>query len=103
MDIQSRIDEFEELEEGWNGYNNCPPIPEPVVNRSRRFADALEDRRSEAEVFPTGRETIQFEFEDMEIEIFETFVEILHESTFGDEPNVFSLTLEEAIEKYTGA
>jgi len=102
MNIQNRIDEFEELEEGWNGYN-APPIPESVVNRSRRFADEIEEKRGEAEVFPTGRKTIQFEFEDMEIEIFETFVEILHESTFGDEPNVFSLTLEEAIEKYTGA
>ncbi len=101
MDIHKRIDEFEQLEEGWNGYN-APPIPESVVNRSRRFANALE--REEAGVFPTGRETIQFEFENMEVEIFETFVEILHESTFGDEPNVFSLTLEEAIEKYaTGA
>ena len=100
MDIQSRIDEFANLEKGWNGYN-APPIPESVVNRSRRFADALEEKQNEGGVFPTGRETIQFEFEDMEIEIFETFVEILHESTFGDEPNVFSLTLEEAIEKYT--
>ena len=71
MDLKSRIDEFAGLEQGWNGYN-APPIPEMVIERSRRFASAL---KKEAEVFPTGRESIQFEFDNMEIEIFESEVE----------------------------
>lgn len=97
--MESRIDEFQELEQGWNGYN-APPIPESVIERSRRFADALD---KEAEVFPTGRESVQFEFGNKEIEIFESSVGIVQESTFRDDPYECTLDLEEAIDKYTGA
>ena len=99
MDLKSRIDEFAGLEQGWNGYN-APPIPEMVIERSRRFASAL---KKEAEVFPTGRESIQFEFDNMEIEIFESEVELLQESTFAEDPYECTLNLDEAIDKHTGA
>lgn len=94
MDLHKRLDEFQGLQKGWNGYG-APPIPESVINRSRRFASAL-DR--EAEVFPTGRESVQFEFDNIEVEIFESSVEVLKDSDGSMEVSVEDL--DEAIERY---
>jgi len=100
MDLHKRIDEFQALQKGWNGYG-APPIPESVISRSRRFANKL-DR--EAEVFPTGRESVQFEFDNIEVEIFESSVEVLKDSTPSDGYTEFSLDdIDEAIERYGGA
>jgi len=101
MDLHKRIDEFEGLQKGWNGYG-APPIPESVIDRSRRFASAL-DR--EAEVFPTGRESVQFEFGNIEVEIFESSVEVLKDSTSsgGGYTEVSLDDIDEAIEWYEEA
>ncbi len=94
MDLHKRLDEFQGLQKGWNGYG-APPIPESVINRSRRFASALE---REAEVYPTGRESIQFEFDNIEVEIFESSVEVLKDSEGSLEVSVEDL--DGAIERY---
>ena len=94
MDLHKRLNEFQGLQKGWNGYG-APPIPESVLNRSRRFASAL-DRK--AEVFPTGRESVQFEFDNIEVEIFESSVEILKDSNGSMKVSVEDL--DEVIERY---
>ncbi len=58
---------FATLETGWNG-GSALPIPKTVINRS---IDLLNEIDTTPEVFPTGRESIQFEidFENVAIEV----------------------------------
>lgn len=72
--IFSRIESFRQLEEDWNGYG-ASPLPDDVLNIARGLAtrDLVSDLNPE--VFPTGRQSIQFEFrnergDEAELEIF---------------------------------
>lgn len=72
-----QIEQYEELERGWNGYD-APQIDPEVCEEAKRVVPKLpsgDGWKSSSEVFPTGRGTIQFEFtnkEGTEIE-FEIF------------------------------
>ena len=66
-----RIEGFAQLGENWNGYAASPFSPE-VIKKARSLA---EDIAYEAKVFPTSRNSIQFEFDSipgkyLEIEVF---------------------------------
>lgn len=63
--------QFENLPPDWNGYS-ADPVPKNVVERSVKILSTLQ---SIPYVFPTGRQSIQFEFSNngyfCEAEIFE--------------------------------
>lgn len=73
-----RLNEIRTLEKDWNGYG-AEPIPENIINQCEKIVKLLD---VQLELFPTGRETIQFEYEFkdqtyLEFEIFEDKVGIL--------------------------
>lgn len=55
------IDEYSDLEEGWDGYS-APPIGEDISEEVKRIAVEEDLPDTDFEIFPTGRGTIQFEF-----------------------------------------
>lgn len=72
--IQENLDKLEnisKLEENWNGYN-CKPIPKEVCDFSTNIIRKLGD--FQPKIFPTGRGSVQFEYEKneeyLEFEIF---------------------------------
>jgi hypothetical protein len=73
--IMTELEEFRNLSQNWNGYG-APPIPNDVINLAKEVATRPEIAQRAPEVFPTGRETIQFEFitqdgNEAELEIFD--------------------------------
>jgi hypothetical protein len=72
--VMSDLEEYRELEDGWNGYG-APAIPDDVIDLAKEVAVWPEIASRAPAVFPTGRESIQFEFSDAngdeaELEIF---------------------------------
>jgi hypothetical protein len=72
-------DELANLETNWNGYGALP-IPQKCIDDAKAFLNFDSD---EWEIFPTGRESIQIEWEEnngeyWEIEIFTDKVGYLH-------------------------
>lgn len=72
--VMDDLEEYRELEDGWNGYG-APAIPDDVIDLAKEVATQPEIASRAPTVFPTGRETIQFEFSDAngdeaELEIF---------------------------------
>lgn len=67
------IDDCRNLKKDWNGYG-AEPIPEEVCDNAEKFAKLFVGARN-LEIFPTGEESIQLEFEALdcyfEIEVFE--------------------------------
>lgn len=73
-----RLNAIRAFEKDWNGYGS-EPIPEDIINRCEEIVKLLD---MQLELFPTGRETIQFEheFKDktyIEFEIFKDKVGVL--------------------------
>ena len=67
-----RLNEFSLLQKGWNGYDADPPDG-IVIHKARQLLWEL--LRYQPEVFPTARNSIQFEYEKidggyLEVEIF---------------------------------
>lgn len=82
------INSFSELEQGWNGYG-ADPIPICVIQTALKIAAGL----SEAEVYPTGRQSIQFEFgDDVELEIFDNKLDVLFCRNEREYLHTFSLS-----------
>lgn len=72
--LMAEIEELRELGNNWNGYG-APPIPDDVISLAREVATRPEIAERTPSVFPTGRETVQFEFsngrgDEAELEIF---------------------------------
>lgn len=72
------LNEIRTFEKNWNGYD-AEPIPEIIINKCEEIVNLLD---YQLKLFPTGRETIQFEhdFEDetyIEFEIFKDKVGVL--------------------------
>ena len=65
------MNRFKNLKKGWDGYN-AEPISDVVINRSEKLKRILSDK---FQIFPTGRNSIQFELTDgdyyIEFEVFE--------------------------------
>ncbi len=68
---------FRNLEEGWNG-GKAKPIPSSVIKNALRMLPSVP--KDGLKIFPTGRESIQFEYDNgdksLEIEIFTDRFEI---------------------------
>lgn len=61
--LKNKINEFKSLEKDWNGYD-ANPVPTAVVEAALLFLEKLLESKQNLdgwEVFPTARETIQFE------------------------------------------
>jgi hypothetical protein len=74
------LESFRSLEKNWNGYD-ADPIPNKSIDKALELLDYLKGF-SEPEVFPTARDSVQFEWggkdrEYLEFEIFEDRIESL--------------------------
>lgn len=61
--LDDRLNQFKSLENGWNGYD-AAPIPLSVLDAAKSFLRSLRAGNINLngwEIFPTARETIQFE------------------------------------------
>lgn len=79
-----RLDSFAELPDNWNGYG-AGRISEKLIEKTKRIIFGLSVQPM---LFPTGRKSIQFEYEKpdgeyLEFEVFEDRITLLHIS--GDE------------------
>ena len=82
------IQSFAKLTEGWNGYH-AQPFDATLLNRCIGLIKSLE-QHLQPDIFPTARNSIQFEYEDehghyLEIEIFEDHYEYFYENLNGRE------------------
>ncbi len=80
--VENHLQSFKDLKTGWNGYD-APPIPEAVIRIAGELLHHI--RYVVPEVFPTGRESVQFEFDhnDHSLEI-EVFKDAIHVDLFND-------------------
>lgn len=79
MYIIDKINSFREFKDNWNGYG-AEPLSNIVIDRALDLAKQLNPT---PEVFPTGRNSIQFEWESdilyLELEVFEDRIDIFNE------------------------
>ena len=75
--LEKLMESFKDLEYGWNG-DSAKPIPDSVIKASQEILVSISSKLPE--IYPTGRESIQFEYDkngkSLEIEIFEDRFEI---------------------------
>ncbi len=75
--LERLMKSFKDLEYGWNG-DSAKPIPDSVIKTSQEILFSISSKLPE--VYPTGRESIQLEYDknekSLEIEIFEDRFEI---------------------------
>ncbi len=80
--LQMKLDEISKLEDDWNGYG-AKPITKSIVIDARHFIENVKILSQHISVFPTARQSIQFEFEHddkyCEAEIFVDRIEIYAE------------------------
>ena len=84
--LLKRIEGIAALQDNWNGYGASSFSPE-VLQRARSL---VEDIVYKAKVFPTGRNSIQFEFDSipgkyLEIEVFSDHYAVLFEKGAAQE------------------
>lgn len=101
MENFDRIDSFKALKEGWNGYG-AQPISIETINRAQ---DLIFKLNYQPKVFPTGRNSVQFDFfkdDDnlIEIEIFENHFDLL-EIIGGNEIELSDVSEQEMIQRTT--
>lgn len=100
----AKIDKYVELSDGWNGYDAFP-IPERTITIAKQFLQNMLANHIDLEgweVFPTGRESIQFEKT-----LLETYVEVevFSDGNFAfyfdgrDEIELDSIKLEETLQR----
>lgn len=75
----TRINSFARLNDNWN-MNGAEPIQQDVINRA---LDLIKKLEFQPEIFPTARQSIQFEYENdsqyLEFEIFGDKIDVLIE------------------------
>ena len=62
-DIAKKLNQFKGLQKDWNGYD-AEPLPERVIDAALLFLEKLRESNQNIdgwEVFPTARQTVQFE------------------------------------------
>jgi hypothetical protein len=101
---KERIISYSKLSENWNG-NGAKAISKEVVEKALNLLDIhMIDRQPE--IFPTARNSIQFEYEDvdnyLEIEIFQdSYVVYKNYNEIEEENTVYDLSIiEEEIAAY---
>ena len=75
------LSEIGKLDTDWNGYG-AAPIPQAVLERSLFLLNSLETAGQPQHIYPTGRRTIQFEYDFsdrsyLEFEIYEDRITML--------------------------
>ena len=63
-----KLEDIKKLKFNWNGYN-AKPIPEEIIEKVKKVIIKLGNDK-QPEIFPTGRETIQIEYEYKKKEIY---------------------------------
>ena len=108
MALQEKINQFGLLKRDWNGYD-AAPIPSSVLDDAKLFLQSLRDGNIDLngwEVFPTARETIQFEKtvgkNYVEIEVCPNG-RLTYYSDGRENLEIESISIEEVIEKISGA
>ena len=80
-----KLESFSSLEDGWNGPASLKPTQE-IINRTKALIELL---RIQPEIFPTGRNSIQLEYERgnsyFEIEIFKDKIICFYSGPDGTE------------------
>lgn len=83
---------FHSLERGWNG-DQAQPIPDSVIHNAEILLQCIQTQR--LEIFPTGRTSIQFEYENgrrsLEIEVFEDRYEV---ALFDEAVRIYELSFQ---------
>ncbi|MBN2092634.1 hypothetical protein JW964_23640 [candidate division KSB1 bacterium] len=79
---------FLELEENWN-YYGAKPFKQELINKCINLVRSSK-LKYQPDIFPTGRESIQFEYEEedgryLEIEIYDDRISYLYIDSFGCE------------------
>lgn len=75
---KKKLESFKKLETNWN-YSNAPVFSESLINKA---GDILVNLDYQPKIFPTGRQSIQFEYEKengdyLEFELFENKISYL--------------------------
>lgn len=60
--LKADIDEFQSLESDWNG-NHADPFDKQIISNAKSFLEYIKPYSVHVSVFPTARESIQFEYE----------------------------------------
>jgi|GEM_PF-5061563 len=97
----TRINSFRKLEPNWNK-NNAGQFTEAVIEKALAFINS-NDLKWQPNVFPTGRNSIQLEYEKsnsdyLEIEIYQDFMTLYYELS-GVSEDLESITPIQAITK----
>lgn len=75
----TNLQSFKHLKKNWN-YYGAEPIPNDLIDKCIGYINGL-DEQYQPEVFPTGRQTIQFEWETetkyLELEVMGDLIECL--------------------------
>lgn len=105
--MSKKTDRFRLLPENWNGYGAKPLsdklINDTIIDISRLFTAIGLEYANDFDVFPTPRNSIQLEVEYpdlgyLEIEIFETQMDILVEDATGSQVENDNLNLDGVIQ-----
>jgi len=96
-----KLRSFLELEDNWNGYG-ARPFQNELINKCINIIN-LSFIHYQPDIFPTGRNSIQFEYEKadgtyLEIEIYSDHLEILFIDAIGHEFELEDIKLEEVLQ-----
>jgi hypothetical protein len=99
IQMLQRIESIAQLEDNWNDYG-APAFSSKVIDRARSL---VEDIPYKVKIFPTDRNTIQFEFDSipgkyLEIEVFLDRYAVLYEKGATQE-ELDSVTRNEVLQK----
>jgi hypothetical protein len=81
MNNAEKIKSFRSLKEGWNAGSGSS-ISDKVIDKALKALKEIEN--NELEIFPTGMNTVQFEWGDFEIEIGEEAIDCCEEEECMD-------------------
>ena len=105
--LQEKINQFGLLKRDWNGYD-AAPIPSTALDDAKLFLQSLRSSNIDLngwEVFPTARETIQFEKtvceNYIEIEVYSNG-RFAYYSEGRENLEIESISIKEAMEKISG-
>lgn len=105
--LEEKLNQFKTLKKDWNGYD-ADPIPLPVLDAAKTFLQSLRAGNVDLngwEVFPTARETVQFEKtvgnDYVEIEVYSNGRFALY-SEGRENLEIESINMAETMEKISG-
>jgi len=96
-----KLKSFLNLKDNWNGYG-AKPFPKELINRCAALINSMY-LSYQPDIFPTGRNSIQFEYEKtngayLEIEIYDDRIALLLIDSVGQEFESENVPWEEAVQ-----